>query len=95
MSVNLKRDANTIIDLNAKTLEYKQLHEIIKKTTFVYSGVTATYTVVGIPFDVSIIDSVTKEKVVAEIEITNNSVKIMTSVKPTNPLNITVMSTLL
>lgn len=95
MSVNLRRDANTIIDLNADTLDEKHLHEIIKKTNFTYKDTIKTLTVVGTPFYISIIDSITKEVVYADIEINGNNIIVQTSQIPTNILNITVMSTLL
>ena len=95
MSVNFRRDANTIIDLNAKTLSYKQLHEILKKTSFKYKTTKQDFTVVGIPFLVQTIDSVTKEEVVTEVQIKGNVVTIMTSQIPTNELEVTIISTLL
>lgn len=95
MSVNLRRDANTIIDLNADTLDEKHLYEIIKKTNFTYKDTTKTLTVVGTPFCINIVDSVTNEVVYADVEINGNNVIVQTSQVPTNTLNITVISTLL
>lgn len=95
MSVSLRRDANTVIDLNADTLDEKHLHEIIKKTNFTYKDTNKTLTVVGTPFIVNIVDSVTNEVIMADVEINGNNVIIRTSQIPTNTLNITVISTLL
>lgn len=95
MSVNFRRDADTIIDLNADTLDEKHLHEIIKKTIFTYKDTSKTLTVVGIPFSINIVDSVTNEIVTTDVEINGNNVIIRTSQIPTNTLNITIMSTLL
>ncbi len=95
MSVNFRRDANTIIDLNADTLDEKHLHEIIKKTSFTYKDTNKTLVVVGIPFSVNIVDSVTNEIVNTDVEIKGNNVIIRTNQIPTNTLNITIMSTLL
>lgn len=95
MALNFRRDADTIIDLNADTLDNRDLPEILKKTVFTYKDTSKILTVVGSPFVVDIIDSVTHEKIYADIEIVNNQVTIRTSEIPTNELNITVMSTLL